>query len=200
VRGLVIALLLPLAVTPVLLTALEEGPLPGFTGGFGEKSCTACHFDGPLNDPAGSLQIAGLPAEFTAGQQYSITVSVRRAELRRAGFELSSRYGTGSHRGEDAGTLAAPTDRLQIVTSKPPKHNYIQHTKVGAQAATPGAVSWTFVWTAPARPAGTVVFNVAANASNADSSPSGDFIYTTEVRSERKASDYRTIGLSDHDR
>jgi hypothetical protein len=38
-------------------------------------------------------------------------------------------------------------------------------------------------WTAPAAAAGVVQFNVAANASNNDDSPLGDYIYVKTVRS-----------------
>jgi hypothetical protein len=42
---------------------------------------------------------------------------------------------------------------------------------------------WTMEWTAPSTGAGPVQFNVAANASNNDDSPLGDFIYMKMVRS-----------------
>jgi hypothetical protein len=40
-------------------------------------------------------------------------------------------------------------------------------------------------WTAPQPAAGAVTFNAAANASDADSSPLGDYIYFTERVSSR---------------
>jgi len=46
-----------------------------------------------------------------------------------------------------------------------------------------GANRWTVEWTAPSLATGPVQFNVAANASNNDDSPLGDYIYVKAVRS-----------------
>jgi hypothetical protein len=48
-------------------------------------------------------------------------------------------------------------------------------------------------WTAPSADAGPVQFNVAANASNNDDSPLGDYIYTKMVRT----SPSKGLGLRD---
>jgi hypothetical protein len=44
--------------------------------------------------------------------------------------------------------------------------------------------TWTIEWTAPAGATAPVQFNVAANASNNDDSPLGDYIYLKSVRSQ----------------
>jgi hypothetical protein len=45
-----------------------------------------------------------------------------------------------------------------------------------------GANAWTIEWTAPSPAAAPVQFNVAANASNNDDSPLGDYIYLKSAR------------------
>ena len=60
---------------------------------------------------------------------------------------------------------------------------FVQHNLAGSRVAATGANSWTIDWTAPPSPAAPVQFNVAANASNNDDSPLGDYIYVKMVRS-----------------
>lgn len=60
---------------------------------------------------------------------------------------------------------------------------FVQHNQTGSRAATQGTNTWTMAWTAPSAAAGPVQFNVAANASNNDDSPLGDYIYVTMARS-----------------
>ncbi|MGH7263342.1 MAG: hypothetical protein ACREMB_00610, partial [Candidatus Rokuibacteriota bacterium] len=92
-----------LLAAPALVPAFKGGPLPGRTGGFGEPSCHACHLDNPVNDPAGSLHVAGLPASYTPDTAYRIRVALRRPGTRRAGFQLAVRFADGPRRGQDAG-------------------------------------------------------------------------------------------------
>jgi len=168
-----------LAALPLALLAFKEGPLPAMTGGFGEKMCATCHFDNPVNDPGGSLRLDGVPASYAAGREYPITIAVRHADAKRAGFELAVRFADGARKGQQAGSLRAPDGRTQIVSAPGASIQYIQHTKVGSDLAAPNEGRWTVYWTAPSPPAGRVVFHVAGNAANDDASALGDFIYTT---------------------
>lgn len=183
-------IVVPLAVLIVTLTlglaAYREGPLPNMTGGFGEPSCQSCHFDNPLNAPGGSLSLNGVPQPFVPGREYEISVSLKRAGLERGGFELSARFAEGPDRGKQAGTWRASAPRLQIIPSKTdPSLMFVQHTTAGTICAEPGSNSWTLTWTAPAA-AAPVQFNVAANATNNDASPLGDYIYLLERRANPK--------------
>jgi hypothetical protein len=60
---------------------------------------------------------------------------------------------------------------------------FAQHTTAGTIAQPPGALRWALEWTAPQAAPAPVQFNVAANASNDDASPLGDFIYVAEITS-----------------
>lgn len=168
-----------LLATPALLVAYREGPLPAKTGGFGEETCRQCHFDNPIDDPAGSLRLEDVPEAAAPGQEYPLTVVVRRDGLARAGFEVAVRYADGPHAGEQAGDLRVSDDRTRVIAALDSPVQYIQHTRLGSLPAASGEGRWTVFWKAPATATGRVVIHIAANAANGDDSPLGDFIYTT---------------------
>jgi hypothetical protein len=154
-----------------------NGPPPAHTGGFGEPTCQACHADNSLNDTAGSLSITGIPAVFVPGDTFRVTVVLRRAGLRRAGFELSARFSDG----RQAGAFRA-VDTTTTVTAGAAGVRYVHHTRAGSRLFRADTARWTLEWTAPRGANGAVAFHVAANAANDDNSEFGDFIYTTAAR------------------
>ena len=168
----------------LLPAAYKEGPLPGMTGGFGEPTCTTCHFDHPVNERSGSLRLAGLPRTYTPGRHYTITITLERPQLKLGGFELASRFARGAMAGQQAGALAPLDSRTQILQSPDGLLQYVQHNRTGNRAGQPGRLEWTIRWTAPPASGGPVVFHVAANAANDDDSPLGDYIYMTEATSK----------------
>jgi hypothetical protein len=166
----------------------KEGPPPAHTGGFGEPTCRQCHSDAGLNDPGGRLALAGVPSAYQPGRTYELAVSLERAGMLRAGFQLAARFaagaggGAGGEAGRQAGALAPADDRTAVVFDSGTGISYIEHTLVGtALASGTAAARWTFRWTAPAAPGGAVVMHLTANAANDDDSPLGDFIYATAV-------------------
>jgi hypothetical protein len=173
-----------LLLVPMTTLAFKEGPYPNVTGGFGEQSCRLCHLDNPLNAPGGSLELSGAPPSYVAGQTYAITVKVAREDVRRAGFEISARFASGRQKGRQAGTWRVLDARAQLIPGAVDKAlTFVQHNLAGSRTTTPGANSWTIEWTAPSPAAAPVQFNVAANASNNDDSPLGDYIYVKSARS-----------------
>jgi hypothetical protein len=58
---------------------------------------------------------------------------------------------------------------------------YAQHTALGTLAAARGTITWRLEWIAPSDADAPVTIHVAANASNDDESPLGDYIYTAEI-------------------
>jgi hypothetical protein len=173
-----------LGALPLALHASGAGVEPARTGGFGEMTCQQCHWENTLNDPAGRIAVAGLPDAYTPGEQYLITVTLARPDLRRAGFQMAAREdGINMSAGSNAGTLR-PTDELTTAVQAGAKGTtYIQHTEPGTTISSAGTARWTVEWTAPESAGVPVVFHVAANAANDDSSPLGDFIYTTTASS-----------------
>lgn len=173
------ALVVTLALgAPLLLAAARPrfpiAPPPAHTGGFGEPTCESCHMGNALNDPAGAVELRGIPtAGYVPGRTYRVTVHVRRPGMGAGGFEVAARGAAGADSGRATGTWRALDDRAAVTL-----HGgvpYAHHTELGADAS-PDSASWTFEWTAPRTP-GRVVFHVAANAANGDRSQFEDYVY-----------------------
>lgn len=168
---------------PLALTAYKNGPPAASTGGFGERSCHACHQDNPLNDPGGSLRIAGVPDAYTPGHTYRLTVTLAREGMERGGFQISARFASGENKGKQGGVWNLLDSRARkIASDDDPALEFVQHTAAGTRAPAPGSNSWSVEWKAPAS-AAPVQFHAAGNASNDDDSALGDFIYVTELTS-----------------
>ena len=166
------------------VSAFKEGPYPNVTGGFGDQTCHLCHLDNPVNAPGGAVALDGIPTAFRPGQTYPITVTISRQGLRRGGFEIAARFAGGKQKGRQAGSWRLMDARAQLIPGAVDKTlTFVQHNQIGSRTATPGANTWTMEWTAPPAETGAVQFNVAANASNNDDSPLGDYIYVKAVRS-----------------
>jgi hypothetical protein len=189
---------------PLSALAFKEGPYPNVTGGFGEQSCHLCHLDNPVNAPGGSLSLTGVPQSYLPGQTYEITISLARAGMRRGGFEIAARFASGKQKGKQAGWWKVPDARLQLIPGAVDKSlTFVQHNLQGSRTATPGSNTWTIEWTAPSEAsasAGTVQFNVAANAANNDDSALGDYIYIRQLRSAIVRSGDRRSDLAIVDR
>jgi hypothetical protein len=161
------------------VAAYADGAPAGFTGGFGEQACDACHFEAALNTKPGQLTLTGVPDRFTAGERYPLTITLSRPGMAMGGFQLSARMENG---GVQAGTLApGPGDETRIKI-EPGKVQYANQRQAGTALADPGTAKWTVIWTAPATP-GAVIFHVAANAADKDEAARGDYIYTATASS-----------------
>jgi hypothetical protein len=169
---------------PIAASAFKEGPYPNVTGGFGEQSCHLCHLDNPVNAPGGAVTLDGVPSIYTPGQTYAVTVTISRDGLRRGGFEIAARFASGRRRGKQAGTWKPVDNRIQLIPGAVDKVlTFVQHNLAGSRVPATGANTWTVEWTAPESATAPVEFNVAANASNNDDSPLGDYIYLKSARS-----------------
>lgn len=180
--GLVLAATLPIVHEP-RAAAVADGPVPGYTGGFGEPTCTTCHFDAPAEPADDALTIEGVPGTFEPGTRYELAVVLRDPRLERAGFQLAARYADGPEQGRQAGGLSALGERAEVVTHGEPPVLYARQTREGARPEAPGSARWTLAWTAPEEPSGAVVFHAAANAANYDDSELGDVVHTGSVES-----------------
>ena len=168
------AAVLATSVRLVVSHAYAEGAPPGFSGGFKEESCHACHFHEEPNAAAGRVAIHAVPAKFEAGQRYTLTITLTRAGMKRAGFQLAARF---KDSGAQAGTLApGPADGERIKVETQGGVQYAGQKKSGSLAEDDSA-SWTLEWTAPAQ-GGPVLFHVSANAADGNQSADGDFVYT----------------------
>lgn len=157
----------------------RDGPPLGFSGGFGEDHCQACHSGDKVNARLGSLRISA-PERYSAGETYTVAITLTRPGMAIGGFQLTARFEKG---GAQAGTLAfadGQQDRVNVGTDRAVQYAY--HSRHGSQLTATDVVRWTLRWTAPAgsRP---VLFHAAANAANGDDSQEGDFVYISRVRS-----------------
>ncbi|HEY3279815.1 MAG TPA: choice-of-anchor V domain-containing protein [Gemmatimonadales bacterium] len=161
----------------------KDGPPPAHTGGFGEPTCRQCHADAELNDSGGSLLLGGLPGAYEPGRSYDVTVTLRRAGMLRAGFQLAARYAAGDRTGTQAGMLVPADRRTKVLRDTLSGVLYAEHSLVGTTVTAGGdSARWVLRWTAPGTSHGPVVLHVAANAANDDDSPFGDFIYARAVQ------------------
>ena len=152
----------------------RTGPPPAHTGGFGEPHCGECHFDAPVNHPAGSLHVRAT-AEYQAGATYPLVVVLKDKELKTAGIQITTRFAEGHRAGTQAGSLRGPAGRTRTVLGEDGVA-YMTHTEAGVDTEAPGVARWTFEWTAPDDVA-PVAVHVAANAANDDRSEFGDRVY-----------------------
>lgn len=164
--------------------AYPADPPPAHTGGFGEPTCHACHFEAPPNPPGGTLALTGLPETYRPGESYMLMLVLARAGQQAAGFQLAARFATGPHAGAQAGTLRPLDERSSLTSAGGQSVQYLHHTEAGTTLQLPDTARWAFEWTAPpagAVPAGgdDVIFHLVANAADGDLSPFGDLIYTT---------------------
>ena len=178
------ALAVAMFATPLIVSAYQDKPPPGNTGGFGESSCHQCHFDHPLNDQEGSLNIHGLPEFYEPNSQYLIRITLKRPALKRGGFQLATRFTGGAQAGRQAGSLQPFDDRVAVMTSDDGAIQYAHHSEVASQPSSRDEISWALLWIAPEFSGAPVAFHVAANACNDDDSSFGDFIYLKEVVSQ----------------
>jgi hypothetical protein len=163
----------------VVSHAYVEGAPPGFSGGFKEDSCHACHFHAELNSGSGRVTLAGVPASFAPGERYTVTVTLQHTAMKLAGIQLTARFADG---GKQAGALSAPeSDLARVRVETYEGVQYANHNKAGTSVDKDEAATWTIVWTAPLH-GGPVFFHVSANAADGNGNAEGDFIYTAMAR------------------
>jgi hypothetical protein len=163
------------ALVPTVPTA--EGPPPGYSGGFGEPTCAACHVGNDVNAFDGRVTLEGLPSRYEPGASYPLTVVLEAEGTAVAGFQITARHADGTARGVNAGRLEPAEPRVAVTDSA--GVSYAHQSREGSVPGSGDRASWTVVWVAPA--GGSVAFHVAANSGNADNSPLSDLVYTTEI-------------------
>lgn len=155
-----------------------EGPPAGFTGGFGEPSCVACHTGSDVNSFGGRASLRGLPAAYAPGEEYVLSVVLEAEETEVAGFQLTARYTGGPEEGHDAGMLSPVDGRTAVKDSA--GIAYAHQSLAGSVTEDRSGSSWSVAWVAP-RSEHPVALHLAANSGNADNSPLGDLVYTHEA-------------------
>ena len=94
------------------VTAFSGGLEPSLTGAPGEGTCSGCHTGGA---PGGTLQITGLPANYTADQEYTLTVTIAQQGRPRFGFQTT----VVDSAGRQAGTLIVSDAARSMIHPRP---------------------------------------------------------------------------------
>lgn len=158
--------------------ALSTGPFLERTGAPDEQSCNFCHRTYPLDSGPGRVAIEGLPAQYTPGQTYPVTVRVVDPLATIWGFQITAITEEGAAAGFfQSGTVAisalGPSQRLGRF--------YAQHTANGTYGGSRGEVTWSLFWKAPSTDLGPVSFYASGNGGNGDHTDFFDYIYTTNI-------------------
>ncbi len=156
------------ACTMLMLAGAPASAHPGAApweadGRPGNQSCTTCHFEAEPVRGGGALSLAGLPEKVEAGKLYQLTVTLKHAGMKVAGFLVSAAGGTfvGGEGVETQGSAARST---------------LEKAKKGDVA------TWRLAWRAPEDALREAAFYLSANAGNDDQSPFGDTIYLDVVK------------------
>lgn len=161
----------------ILCIARFNDPPNGNTGAPGEGICTNCHNPGNPNGYNGSISISGLPGQTTAGQQYSLTVTVQNPDQTavRGGFQIVAL----DESDQNAGTLSNPGPSSRLSTSA--GRTYHEHNP-GRNFNGNSAISWTVNWTAPMVQGNeTVTFYGASVIANGNGGSSGDLTVSSQT-------------------
>jgi hypothetical protein len=164
----------PAGPSPVIMQ-FKDAPPARVTGGFGEDSCHACHFGAAENDGHGRIQLSGFPERYTPGETYELELTVARAEMAAAGFQLAVRHADDM---TQAGTVEVPPEeqrRVGVLSERGVL--FAQQLLDGAELADSHTISWTVLWTAPGS-GERVIAHAAAVAADGDDSQLGDHVYT----------------------
>lgn len=165
------------------LSAMAEsmfsgGPWDGLTGAPGEDLCTICHGGGPDD---GRVEILGVPATYSLGSTYNLTVQLSDPGQQRWGFEI-----TAVDEGGDGAGAFSITDGVhtQLSDNSEPNRDYVKHKSAGTYNGTPdGPVTWQFKWDAPNSNVGQITFYASGLAANGNNSTGGDNTYATSESS-----------------
>ena len=167
---------------PAVGLAYRDGPPFGFSGGFGEDHCQACHFSDKVNASPGRLTISA-PVRYSPGETYAVTITLKRPGMAMGGFQFTARFEGDSTQAGILSLADGQNDRIKVVNDRGVQYAY--HSRPGTQLTATDVVRWTLQWTAPAGNR-TVLFHAAANAANVDDSQFVDFIYTSRVHSRAR--------------
>lgn len=179
----IVKCILLLAVTTFLFGYDNQPVFTQRTGAFGEPTCVECHNSFGLNSGGGSLTFQSVPAQYTPGATYTITIQFshpNRTTASKWGFEAAVRFQNG---GAQAGQITASNDTLLRTTNGIQYLSHLPNNPNSVRRGNLGPVTWTFTWQAPAQANGPIVFAVAGNAANGDGSSAGDYIYTATATS-----------------
>lgn len=131
------SLLTAIPVALFLIVGFTGGQGGGFSGSPGDagNTCTQCHAPGANH--GGTPVLTGVPADYTAGTSYPLTLSINGSSVSKFGFNITAE----DQNNNKIGTWTAGSgSRLRNGGAV----NGLTHNSSGTSSS-----SWTFTWTAP---------------------------------------------------
>lgn len=126
---------------------------PGDSG-----NCSTCH----TTAGSGSVELTGVPTNYTSGTTYSMTLTINDAGAAVGGFQIVATDGASSGQ---VGTFTPQGAQRLTANSR-----LVQN---GSAAFSGGSVSWPISWTAPPTGTDPVQFFFSGNAANGNGSNGG---------------------------
>ena len=146
----------------------------------GEGNCTSCHSGTSLNGGGAinnlTLTTTTSLSTLLPNTTYDFDLSFSQAGRTKYGFQLCVLPTGAISSSASIGTLIASGSGIQLSSSTSPNRTYLTHDASGTSAPT-ASKTWQFQYTTPSGPISGPVFYVVVNATNNNSSTSGDFIY-----------------------
>lgn len=151
----------------ILFFGWSSNPPDGNTGAPFDGLCSGCHSGGSYD---GTISISGLPSTIAPNTTYPITLTMMATTGSPVvgGFQLVAVNAANQNIGD---LIAGSGSGTSFFNSR----EYVDHR--GPKAFSGGSVSWTFDWTSPNGPNGTVVnMYFSGNMANGNGNSSGDKI------------------------
>ncbi len=157
-----------------------SAPPDSYTNAPGESNCTSCHSGTALNG-GGALNNITLTTSTSLtsllpNTTYNFSLSFNQASRIKYGFQLCVLPSGANSSSASIGTLIASGSGTQLSSTSSPNRTYLMHDASGTSAPL-ASKTWQFQYTTPNIANATPQFYVVINASNNNSSTSGDFIY-----------------------
>ncbi len=162
--------LLAASCSATLALAYPEGAPWGAADPGASEHCASCHWERDAVEQSESIMLQGLPALLTAGEQYSLQLTLEGTTFEVSGLQVIAMIEQGT-----AGTFAPGDDDAETSLHG----TAIRSTAVRANED--GSVRWQFDWRAPIGKLERITFLIAASAANNDQSPFGDQIHYREI-------------------
>jgi hypothetical protein len=138
-------------------------------------SCVQCHTQTFVPSATVTISAPALAGGYVPGQTYTINAAISGTSSSKIGFEVTAERDLNDAK---IGTIII-TDPTRTITVN--SGNAITHNSAAGTTATSGTNAWTFDWTAPTAGTGDITFYGAFNATNNNSTMSGDFVYMTSL-------------------
>jgi hypothetical protein len=132
-----------------------------------------------------SLSLGGAESGYAPGQVYTVTVTLAKAGMQAAGFQIIALLDSDLSRTPGNITLTDPSRTQKVDVNNPHAHGactlgekvWVEHTYDGIFSDANGQSTWSFQWAAPDEDLGSVTFYAAGLETDFDLTQDGDLTY-----------------------